>query len=103
MTAPEMTDWEDKCSVLERIAGNYPADSAEYEAILIAAQALHFVNHLETQAKFRAWMDCLNKPLSALQILHAKLAGIDDLPHELVDDTLREVEQVLERLRHKRT
>ncbi len=102
MTIPDMSDLEGKCAVLEKIAMSYPDGSPEREAVYAAAHALHYVSHLNTQAHFRQWIDSCTKPLTALQVLQAKLAGIEDLPHELLDDTMREIEQLMERLHQKR-
>lgn len=100
---PDVKNLEAHCAVLERIAAGFAEGSEEKAAILCAAQAMHYVRHAETQAKFQAWVDSWTRPPTALQILNAKLAGIDDLPHELLDDTLREVEQLMEKLRQRRT
>jgi hypothetical protein len=99
MAKPDMTDLESKCGVLERIANNFPDGTPERDAIDTAAYAMHYVSHLETQAKFRIWVESWTQPPTALQILNAKLAGIEDLPHELMDDTMREIEHLMERLR----
>lgn len=99
---PDLDHLEAHCAVLERIANNYPDGSAERAAVFAAAQALHFARHVDNQIKFRTWVDSWTKPPTALEVLHAKLAGIDDLPHELMDDSMRQIEQVLEQLRHKR-
>ena len=103
MTIPDMSDLEGKCAVLERIASSFPEGSPEREAVGTAAHAMRYISHVETQAKFRSWVDGWTQPPTALQVLNAKLAGIEDLPHELLDDTMREVEQLMERLREKRT
>lgn len=103
MTLPEMTDLEGKCAVLERIAESFPDGSAEREAVYTAAHAMHYVSQMETHAEFRTWVEGWTQPPTALQVLNAKLNGIEDLPHELLDETMREVEQLMERLRHKRT
>ncbi len=103
MTTPAITDLLIKCAIVENIAKNFPEGSAEQQALAAAAHAMQYVSHAETQAKFRAWLADWTQPLTALQVLNAKLAGIDDLPHELMDETMREVEQLMERLRTKRT
>ena len=98
----DLTNLEAHCAVLERISAGFAEGSEERGAILVAAQAMHYVRHEETRAKFRAWVDSWTQPPTALQVLNAKLAGIDELPHELLDDTLREVEQLMEKLRQRR-
>jgi hypothetical protein len=99
----DLSDFEGKCAILECIANSYPDGSPEREAVYTAAQAMHYVSHIDTQKQFRAWVDSWILPPTALQVLHAKLAGIEELPHELMDETMREVEQLMERLRQKRT
>lgn len=94
---------EAHCAVLERIAKGYPEDSPERAAIVGAAQAMHYVCHTEAQAKFRDWVASWTEPPTALQVLQAKLAGVDDLPHELLDESMVEVDRLFERLRHRRT
>lgn len=98
-----MTDLERKCAILEKIANSFPVGSSEYEAIFTAAHAMRYVSHVDTQAKFRTWVEGWTQPPTALQVLNAKLAGIEDLPHELTDETLREIERLMERLRQQRT
>ena len=98
MTIPNLNDLESKCAILEKIADAFPPDSPERDAIFTAAQALHYVRTTNTQAEFKRWVDNWTQPPTALQVLQAKLNGID-LPHELTDQTMREVEQALERLR----
>lgn len=98
----DVKNLEAHCAVLELIAAGFAEGSKERAAIHAAAQALNFVRHEETRAKFQAWVDSWTEPPTALQVLNAKLAGIDDLPHELLDDTLREVEQLMEKLRQRR-
>lgn len=100
---PDVTNLESYCVVLEAIAADFAEGSDERAAILAGTQALHYVRHEETRAKFQAWVDSWTEPPTALQVLNAKLAGIDDLPHALLDDTLREVEQLMEKLRQRRT
>jgi len=102
MTLPDITDLEGKCAILETVAKSYPEGSSEREAINTAVHAMHYVAAVETQAKFQSWVNSWIQPPTALQILNAKLAGIEDIPHELLNDTLREVEQLMERLRQKR-
>jgi hypothetical protein len=99
---PDLNDLEAHCAVLERIADAYAEGSSERAAVLAAAHALHYVRHAETQAKFREWVASWSKPPTALQVLQAKLAGIDDLPHELLDESMRDVERLMEKLRHAR-
>lgn len=99
---PDRTDIEVHCAVLGRIAEGYPAGSPEREAVFAAAQALHYVRHAETQAKFRDWVATWTEPPTALQVLMAKLAGVDDLPHELLDESMRDVERLMETLRDAR-
>jgi hypothetical protein len=103
MTIPDMSDLDDKCAILERIANGYPDGSPERGAVYTAAHAMRYANQMETQAKFRSWVEGWSAPPTALQVLNAKLAGIEDLPHELLDETMREVELLMERLRTKRT
>jgi len=103
MTLPKLDDLAGKCAVLERIAKSFPDGSVEGEAIYTAAHAMRYVSHVEIQAKFQTWVEGWTQPPTALQVLQAKLAGIEDLPHELLDDTMREVERLMEHLRHKRT
>ena len=98
---PNMNDLEDKCAILEKLADSYPENSPERDAVYTAAHAMRYVSHVDTQAKFRTWVESWTKPPTALQVLNAKLAGIEDLPHELLDESMREVEQLMERLRHK--
>ncbi len=98
---PSRTDLELHCAVLERIADGYADGSPEREAVFAAAQALHYVRHAETQAKFRDWVATWTEPPTALQVLMAKLAGVD-LPHELLDESMRDVEQLMEKLRSAR-
>ncbi len=100
---PDVTNLEAHCAALQRIAAGFAEGSEERAALVAAAQALHYVRHEATRAKFQAWVESWTAPPTALQVLNAKLAGIDDLPHELLDDTLREVEQLMERLRQRRT
>ncbi len=102
MALPDVTELQARCAVLEGIGEHFPEGSTEREAVRTAALAMHYVCHVETQAKFQSWVESWTLPPTALQVLHAKLAGIDELPHALLDDTLREVEQLLERLRNKR-
>lgn len=99
---PDVTNLEAHCAVLQRIAAGFAEGSEERAALVVAAQALHYVRHAETRAKFQAWVESWTRPPTALQVLNAKLADIDDLPHELLDDTLREVEQLMEKLRQRR-
>ena len=103
MKAPDMSDLEGKCAILERIANSYPDGSPEREAIYTAAQAMQYVSQMKTRAKFEHWVEGWTAPPTALQVLNAQLAGIEDLPHELMDDAMREIEQLMERLRKKRT
>ena len=98
----EFQNLEAHCAILEKIANNFPEDSPERAAIFAATHAMHYVIHADTQEKFRAWVSSWTQPPTALQILNAKLAGIEDLPHELLDESMREVEQLMEKLRHKR-
>ena len=98
-----MGDLEGKCATLEEIASQYAEGSPESDALFTAAHAMHFVSHLETQEKFRSWVASWTEPPTALQVLQAKLAGIEDLPHELMDDSMLEVERLIERLRQQRT
>jgi hypothetical protein len=99
---PELANFEAHCATLERIADSYPEGSPERSAIFAAVHALHFARHIDNNTKFRAWVDSWAKPPTALQVLNAKLAGIDDLPHELMDESMREIDQLMEKLRHKR-
>ena len=85
------------------ISKAYPDGSPERQAIFTAAEGMAFVQRESNKAKFRAWVDSWTKPPTALQVLNAKLAGIEDLPHELMDESMREIEQLMEKLRHKRT
>jgi hypothetical protein len=99
---PDLENFEAHCAVLERLASAYPEDSPERAAIYAAAHAMHFASQAETRAKFREWVASWTKPPTALEVLWAKLAGVEDLPHELLDDTLREVERLMEKLRQAR-
>jgi hypothetical protein len=101
-TDPDFEAIERHARTLETIAAGHPADTPEHQALVAAAQALYFVKHTETEAKFRAWVAGWSKPPTALQVLHAKLIGIEDFPNELLDETLRDVERLMERLRHLR-
>lgn len=103
MTLPNMGDLEGKCATLEKLASQFAETSPEHDAISAAAHAMRFVSHLETQEKFRSWVASWTEPPTALQVLQAKLAGIEDLPHELMDDSMLEVERLMERLRQQRT
>lgn len=100
---PDFGELDDKCEILEKIAKSHPKGSPERDAVTLAAWAMHYVNHVEQRDEFRNWLEKLDKPLTALQILHAKLAGIDDLPHELSDETMREIDSLMERLRNMRS
>jgi len=88
--------------VLGPIAENYPKKSKESAALIAAAHALWYVLTVENKKDFETYLRNLTLPATALQIMHAKLCGIKDLPHELTDETLREVEAALERLRTTR-
>ncbi len=97
-----MTDLESKSALLEQIANSYPEDSPEREAVFTAAHAMRYVSHVEVQEKFRLWVNNWTQPPTALQVLNAKLAGVETIPHELLNETLQEVEQLMEHLRKKR-
>jgi len=99
---PDLDRIEEHCAVLERLASEHPEGSPEHAAILAAAHAMHFVRHAETQIRFREWVASWSEPPTALEVLQAKLAGIEDLPHELLDDSMRDVERLMEKLRHAR-
>jgi hypothetical protein len=94
---------EEYCAILEKVAKSYPRESPEHAAVFAAAWALNYVQRERSKEGFRTWIETLTRPLTALEILHSKLAGVDDLPHELLDESMREVEQLMEKLRHKRT
>jgi hypothetical protein len=98
---PDVTNLESKLEILGTVAEQYPEDSPEQSALAAAAHALMFVQHVETVAKFQRWVSEFTQPPTALQVLHCKLAGVD-CPHELLDESTREVEALMERLRHKR-
>ncbi len=98
---PDLDNLESHLSTLETLAKKYRKSSPERAAIFAAAHALRYVQDLDTKAKFQAWVDGWTQPPTALQVLHAKLAGIK-VPHELLDEILQEVEQIFERLRHLR-
>ena len=100
---PDVKNIEAQCEILGRISEAYSPGSPERQALFTAAEAMSFVLKEDNKAKFRAWVDSCTKPPTALQVLNAKLAGIEDLPHELMDDSLREIEQLMEKLRHQRT
>ena len=99
---PEFQNLEAHCAILEKIAKSYPEDSPERAAIFVAAHAMRYVSHEDTQKKFQAWVDSWTLPPTALQVLNAKLAGIEDLPHELLGESMREVEQLMDKLSHTR-
>jgi hypothetical protein len=93
---------EQHANTLGQIAENYSKNSKEATALFAAAHALWYGLHRENRKSFEEYLRNLDEPPTALQILHAKLCGIEDLPHELTDETLREVEAALERLRTTR-
>ena len=99
---PEIGDLSARIKTLDSIADKFMESTPEHEAIIVACHPMEFVSRLATRSRFQKWLDNHNLPLTALDILHAKLAGIDDLPHELLDETMIEIESLLERLRHTR-
>ncbi|MFN0198779.1 MAG: hypothetical protein ACKVT0_18685 [Planctomycetaceae bacterium] len=88
-------------ATLGEIAGQYPTKSKEQDALLSAAMALEFVHSMNVVEKYRTWLNNMNKPPTALQVLHAKLMGID-IPHELLDKTMLEVEGLMEQIKNTR-
>jgi hypothetical protein len=71
-----MTELEAKREVLGRMAQQYPPDAPEQSALMAAAFALHFVVLSESLVKFQEWVGEHTEPPTALQVVHAKLAGI---------------------------
>ena len=99
---PDLDRIDEHCAVLERLASEHPEGSPEHAAIFAAAHAMHFVRHAETRLRFREWVASWSEPPTALQVLQAKLAGVEDLPHELLDESMRDVERLMEKLRQAR-
>jgi hypothetical protein len=99
---PKINNLEETLKALQRICERYPKDSQERGAIHTASLAIRYVSHLDTKSQFEEWVNSLSLPLTALQVMHMKLCGIDDIPHELMDETLQEIEQLMERMRHIR-
>ena len=85
--------------MLVSIAEAHGWDSPEGKAIWMAREAILYVSQLSTKRRYEEWLLKRTQPFSAIEILNAKLCGIEDLPHELLDDTMIEIEAVLERLR----
>ena len=101
MNRPDLSDLETKCHLLGQIAERYQSNSPEELAILAAAHALQYIQHLKLRDDFQSWVDRFQQPPTALQVLHARLAGVK-IPHELLEESVREIDQVLERLQFKR-
>jgi hypothetical protein len=74
-------DLDSTLEILQALARQHAEGSPEEEALRNAAQALLYVRQAEVEAKFRDWLAELDRP-TALQVLHAKLMGIE-IPHEL--------------------
>ena len=100
---PDLDGIQEHCAVLERLAAEHPEGSPEHAALFAAAHAMYFVSHAETLVQFREWVASWSKPPTGLQVLMAKYAGVEVLPHELLDESMRDVESLLEKLRNART
>lgn len=98
MDRKQIDDFSRHVSTLEEMAGAFQEGSPEAAALLTAVQALIFVQNIDTKAKFQQWVNNLTQPPTALQILYARLAGVDDIPHELLDETLCEIDQLMKRM-----
>jgi hypothetical protein len=94
---------EEHFAMLEQLADNYAEGSPENSALLVAAQALAYLKRSEVETKFQEWVRSWKSPPTALQVLYAKLMGVDDFPHDLLDDSMKEVEQLMERLKRLRS
>jgi glutamate mutase epsilon subunit len=80
MTADEL---EKTVAILEKVAGQFPADSEESKAVELGAWALHFAFRIETQRAFVKFISERAQPPTEAHILHLRATGID--PDTLTD------------------
>ena len=96
----DSTTIEGMLQTLGTLAGQHAESSPEKVALRTAAQALVYVQQAEVETRFREYLAGVARPLTALEVVHAKLMGVE-VPHHLNNETLREIDAVLEKLRHR--
>ena len=64
-------------SVLERIARQYPEDSEEYKAILLASEALVFISRENQMARFEEFKRTYQQELTSFEKARLREIGIE--------------------------
>ena len=80
MTADEL---EKTVAILEKVAGQFPANSEESKAVELGALALHFAFRVKTTDAFVKFLNERNQPLTEAQTLYLRATGFD--PDALTD------------------
>jgi hypothetical protein len=74
--------FEDSFKVLGEIARGYPSGSNEYNALLVAIDAIFFLMNEDAREQFRNFIEQKNSPLNGYDFLHLKYYGLD-IPDEM--------------------
>ena len=69
--------FEESLKVLEKIASGFSKESQEYEAIELAAKALHYVFHEDVERKFKTFLKDFDSELTAEQKENLRRMGIE--------------------------
>ena len=83
---------EKDLEILQKIADGFSKDSDEYATLAKAAKALVFVSGENAKSDFKEYISTANKPLKALDLIYIKQCGLD-IPHELRNETINELEK----------
>lgn len=100
---PDVTNLESYCVVLEAIAADFAEGSDERGAILAGTQALHYVRHAGDARQVSGLGRFLDAAADRAPGFERQAGGHRRSADALLDDTLREVEQLMEKLRQRRT
>ena len=69
-------DIEKTSRILESVVSGYPESSEEYEAIRLAAIAVHFVWQDQVRARFKKFLDDFDRELTEEEEEHLRNMGI---------------------------
>lgn len=88
--------------ILQKIAANYPEESDEHKTLLKAARSLEYLAGKNLEKDFRRYIENLKKPPGALDLVYAKLCGIElspELSNERIADIDKDINQLVEKLK----
>ena len=88
---------EKDLQIMQKIADGYAKDSDEYAVLSKAAKALVFISGEKAKSDFKEYLNSLNRPLKALDLIYIKQCSLE-IPEELRNDKINELEKDIDEI-----